>query len=93
MPSAKELGRNPSFPSRTMEQDGALFTAAIAAGWLLRPRKWVENSPGSIGLSAPLPDQAGIDLKGSWVSDADSDYRQDPCKQDRDKWLSDRGFV
>src|SRR5262249_15620110 len=59
----------------------------------LRPWRWVRNDSLSIGLRAPLPQVTAIDFKGTWVSDVDQAYRQDPLKLDRDERLHAKGFA
>jgi hypothetical protein len=60
-----------------------------------RPGRWVERDHSvSAWLRAPLPDRPAIDLKGTWVSAATNEYRQDAVwKGDRDCRLHERGHA
>jgi hypothetical protein len=57
------------------------------------PRRWADRADGSIWLRAPLPVLPAIDVKGTWISDVDGHYQQDPDKADRDDCLWERGFA
>ena len=60
-----------------------------------RPRRWVKRLEGkeSFWLRAPLPDQPAIEVKGTWVSSASGQYKQDISKVDRHCCLAERGFA
>jgi hypothetical protein len=58
-----------------------------------RPRRWAERADQSIWLRAPLPAFSAIDVKGTWISDVDGHYEQDPDKADRADCLWERGFA
>jgi hypothetical protein len=45
-----------------------------------RPKRWVENSPLSHWLAAPIPEAPAIDIKGSWIDVVTGELRQDPNK-------------
>jgi hypothetical protein len=53
-----------------------------------RPRRWSKRA--SIWLRAPLPLHPGLDLKGTWMSDHDNSYRQDPSKANRDQSVHEK---
>jgi len=57
------------------------------------PKRWATESPASLALRAPLPDSPAIEVKGTWVSQSDQQYRQDEMKADRHCTLSRTGFV
>jgi hypothetical protein len=60
----------------------------------LRPWRCAEDHPTSIGLCAPLPAETALDLKGTWVADADQSHRQDvDWKGDRALRLHERCHV
>jgi len=58
-----------------------------------RPRRWANRAEGSIWLRAPLPASPAVEIKGTWISDIDGGYKQDPDKADRDDCMSERGFA
>jgi hypothetical protein len=58
-----------------------------------RPRRWIERSGPSIWLRAPCPEKAGVELKGSWISNSDRQYRSDPDKMDRHFTIHERGHA
>jgi hypothetical protein len=72
--------------------DSAPFCAAREGEF--RPRRWIDRSPApSLWLRAPRPDMPGIEVKGTWVSNSDQAYREDPLKTDRDSWLTESGVA
>jgi hypothetical protein len=56
-----------------------------------RPKRWVENSPLSHWLAAPIPEAPAIDIKGSWIDVVTGELRQDPNKEERDYELFQKG--
>jgi hypothetical protein len=71
--------------------DSEPFTDALDGEFC--PRRWAERANQSIWLRAPLPMLPAIDIKGSWISDLDGHYEQDPDKADRDDCIWERGFA
>ncbi len=72
--------------------DGAPFLAAPENEFM--PRRWVENNSVSIGLRAPLPDPPTIEVKGSWITNASNEYREDVVwKGDRHSRLARSGYA
>jgi hypothetical protein len=69
--------------------DSAPFCAAREGEF--RPRRWADSS--SLWMRAPRPDNPGIEVKETWVSNSDHQYRQDPLKADRHCSLTERGFA
>jgi len=71
--------------------DHAPFAAAPIGEF--QPRRWIQRSPASVWLRAPLPAEPAIDVIGSWISDDHGKHMQDPDKADRDCCLYDKGFA
>lgn len=72
--------------------DGGPFQAAPEGEFM--PKRWVEKNPASIALHAPLPNLPAIEIKGSWMTGVDHEYREDDVwKGDRHQRLSETGFV
>lgn len=71
--------------------DSAPFMEAPAGEF--QPRRWIQESPASVWLRAPLPAEPAIDIKGTWISDPGGRHKLDPDKADRDCCLHDKGFA
>jgi hypothetical protein len=72
--------------------DGEPFRAAPAGEF--KPKLWLKNNPVSLGLRAPLPTIPTIEIKGSWITDVEMEYREDVTyKGDRHCRLAKFGFV
>lgn len=72
--------------------DGTPFRAAPDGEFM--PTRWVANNPASLGLRAPLPDPPTIEIKGSWITNANHEYREDMVwKADRHSRLSKSGYA
>jgi hypothetical protein len=72
--------------------DGASFRVEPENEFM--PKRWVENNLVSLGLRAPLPDPPTVEVKGSWITNTNHEYREDAdWKGDRHSRLSKFGFV